>query len=137
GNLNFRSEKFNLFSNFGYQYRRNPGNSFTDTEYLDETGNTEGFVNERRENERFQRGFNASFGIELFLDESLSWTNSVNFRRSNGDNPTDTWYDNYLADRTFESTRYRYNLEDEKDNNVQFSTSLLKKFNEDGHELKI
>jgi outer membrane receptor for ferrienterochelin and colicins len=137
GNLNFRSEKFNLFSNFGYQYRRNPGNSFTDTEYLDEAGNTEGFVNEHRENERFQRGFNASFGIELFLDESLSWTNSFNFRRSNGDNPTDTWYDNYLADGTFESTRYRYNFEDEKDNNVQFSTSLLKKFNEDGHELKI
>src|SRR5205814_1283300 len=46
--LNYRSEKFNLFSNLGYQYRKNPGNSFTNTEYLDDNNATTGFVNERR-----------------------------------------------------------------------------------------
>lgn len=136
--LNFRSEKFNIFSNLGYQYRNNPGNSFTNTEYLDrDTNATTGFINERRENERLQRGFNASFGIELFLNESISWVNSVNFRRNNGDNPTETWYDNYDADGIFEFSRFRYNFEDEKDNNVQFSSSIIKKFNKDGHELKV
>lgn len=136
-NLNFRGDEFNVYSNLGYQYRKNPGNSFTDSEYLNAAGATTGFVNERRENERFTRGFNASFGLEWFLDETITWTNSVNFRRSSGDNPTETWYDNFDANRNYTSTRYRYNLEDEKDNNVNFSSSLLKKFNNDGHELKI
>jgi outer membrane receptor protein involved in Fe transport len=136
--LNFRSEQFNIFSNIGYQYRNNPGNSFTDTEYLDRvTNETTGFIYETRENERLQRGLNASFGIELFLGESVSWVNSFNFRRNNGDNPTETWYDNYNADGSFDFSRFRYNLEDEVDNNVNFSSSLIKKFNKDGHELKI
>lgn len=137
GNFNFRSEKFNLFSNFGYRYRNSPGNFFNDAEYLNEDGTTSSFIVERRKSERRGRDFNASFGIELLLDESLSWTNSVNFRRGNGDNPTRTWYDNYSAYRSYENTRFRYNLEDEKDNNVQFSSNLFKKFNDEGHELRL
>lgn len=136
-NLNFRSDNFNLFTNLGYQYRKSPGNSFTDTEYLNETGATTGFVREQRDNERFQRSFNANFGLEWFLTKSVTWTNSVNFRRSNGDNPTETYFDNFAADGSFSNTRYRYNFEDETDDNVQFSTNLVKKFNEDGHELRI
>lgn len=137
-NLNFRSEQFNIFSNIGYQYRNNPGNSFTNTEYLDsETNATTGYINERRRNERLQRGLNASFGLELFITPTITWTNSVNFRRSNGDNPTETWYDNYDADSRFAFSRYRYNLEDEKDNNVNFSSNLIKKFDEKGHELRV
>ena len=135
--LNFRSENANLFSNFGYQYRKNPGNAFTDTEYLDDNNNSTGFVNERRENDRLQRSFNASFGMEWFLSESLTWTNSVSFRRSAGDNPTETYYDNYFADRTYNNTRFRLNDQEETDNNVRYSTSLIKKFNTDGHELKL
>src|SRR5690606_3642597 len=43
----------------------------------------------------------------------------------------------YYADGSYNKTRNRYNVEDEKDENFGFSTNLLKKFNEDGHELKI
>ena len=136
-NLNYRSENYNMFSNLGYNYRNNPGNSFTNTEYLDETDNATSFVNERRENERLQRSFNATFGLEWFLDETLTWTNSVSLRTGNGDNPTETYYDNFDASRNFMNTRFRYNLEDEKDNNVRYSTNFYKKFNEEGHELKV
>lgn len=136
-NLNYRSENYNMFSNLGYNYRNNPGNSFTNTKYLDENGNATGFVNERRENERLQRSFNATFGLEWFLDETFTWTNSVSLRNSNGDNPTETYYDNFDASRNFMNTRFRYNLEDEKDTNVRYSTNFYKKFNEEGHELKV
>ena len=51
-NLNLRSTNFNLFSNFGYNYRKNPGNSFTNSRYLDaDTNETSSFTNESRENE--------------------------------------------------------------------------------------
>ncbi len=137
-NLNLRSTNFNLFSNFGYNYRKNPGNSFTNSRYLDaDTNETSSFTNESRENERLRKGYNASFGMEWFLDKTLTWTNSVNFRRNTGGNITDTYYENFLADGSFRNKTWRYNDQDSEDNNVQFSSSLIKKFNEDGHELKV
>ncbi len=137
-NLNYRSENFNIFSNIGYSYRNNPGNSFTNSEYLDkETNETTSYTNERRTNDRLRKGFNASLGLEWFLDKTLTWTNSLSIRRNVGDNPSKTFYDNYDADRNFVNTRFRYSAEDSKESNLNYSTSLTKKFNEDGHELKI
>ncbi len=137
-NLNLRSTNFNLFSNLGYNYRKNPGRSFTDSRYRDRiTDETTSFTDERRENERLRKGFNASFGMEWFLDKTLTWTNSVNFRKTGGGNTTDTYYTNYDANRSFINKVWRYNGQDSDDDNVQYSTSLFKKFNEDGHELKL
>lgn len=136
-NLNFRGEKFNVFSNLNYSYRDNPGNAMTDSEYLDENGNTTGFINERRTNNRLRRSYNGTFGMEWFLNESTTWTNSVAVRKSNGTNPTETYFDNFTPNGDFEFTRFRYNLEDEKDDNVRYSTNLTKKFNDEGHELRI
>ncbi|AWH86493.1 TonB-dependent receptor [Flavobacterium album] len=136
-NLNYRSNTYNVFSSLGYNYRNSPGNSKTNTEYLDDNNNTTNFVNERRNNDRLQRAFNGSFGIEWFLDKTLTWTNSISGRRSSGDNPTDTYYHNFDADHVFQNTRYRYNLENDKDTNFRYSTNLVKKFDDKGHELKI
>ena len=44
------------------------------------TGATTSFVNERRTNERLNKGFNANFGIDLFLNKSTNWTHSLNFQ---------------------------------------------------------
>ncbi|WP_116787777.1 TonB-dependent receptor domain-containing protein [Flavobacterium psychrotrophum] len=136
-NLNYRGDNFNLFSNIGYNYRNNPGNSFTNSRYLDEDNNTTSYTNERRTNERLRKGFNASLGLEWFIDSTFTWTNSVSVRRNIGDNPSKTYYDNYFADGTFNNTRFRYNAEDSEESNVNYATSFLKKFNKDGHELKI
>lgn len=136
-NLNFRGDNFNMFSNLNYSYRDSPGNALTNSEYFDEDGNTTSFINERRESARMNKGYNASFGLEWFLDETLTWTNSVSLRSSDGENPTDTYFDNFNPDGSFAFTRNRYNLEDEQDDNVRYTTNFLKKFNEDGHELRV
>lgn len=136
-NLNFRSENFNMFSNIGYNYRENPGNSKTNTEYLNEDNTTKGYTDEKRNNERLRKGYNASFGLEYFLSPATTWTNSVNFRRNNGGNVTDTYYTNYDAAHVYTDTRYRQSNEDSDDNNVNFSSSLIHKFNDKGHELKV
>ncbi len=135
-NLNYRAEKFNVFSNLGYSYRSSLGNSFTNSEYFDENGNTTRFVNEQRDSERKRHSFNGTLGFEWLIDSTLTWTNSVSMRKSDGENPTDTYYDNFFADGSFNNTRYRYNIEDEKDDNFQFSTNLIKKFDNDGHQLQ-
>ncbi|MGQ2984533.1 TonB-dependent receptor domain-containing protein [Flavobacterium sp.] len=136
-NLNYRSENYNVFSNLGYNYRNNPGNSLNNSQYLDDDDNPTRYVNERRENDRLQRAFNASFGFEWFIDSTLTWTNSISGRRSSGSNPTETYFDNFDAGRNFLNTRFRYNYEDEKDTNFRYSTNLIKKFDKEGHELKI
>lgn len=136
-NVNYRQNKFNIFSNVGYNYRTSPGNSFTDAQYFNPDGSTREFINESRENDRKQNSFNGTLGFEWFINPTLTWTNSINARKSNGDNPTDTWYDHYFADGSFNKTRNRYNVEDEKDENFGISTNLIKKFNDKGHELKI
>lgn len=134
--LNYRSDNYNLFSNIGYNYRKNKGRSFTDTDYLNEDNTVDRTINEHRTNERLQKALNGGFGMEWFLDPTLTWTNSVGFRTSKGNNPTDTYYDNYFTDGTPSFIRYRLNVEDDKDTNIRFGTNLVKKFNNDGHELR-
>lgn len=137
-NLNYRSDNYNLFSNLNYNYRKNPGNSFTNSEYLDsETNETTSYTNERRTNDRLRKGFNASVGAEWFLNESTTWTNSVSFRRNDGGNTTNTFYDNFDANRTLTNSRLRFSDQVDDESNLNLGTNLVKKFNEDGHELRI
>src|SRR5690606_20212599 len=75
GNLNYKTENFNLFTNIGYNYRTNPGLSTTQTRYLDADDNTLSYVDERRESDRLSKSFNTNFGMEWYLDKSITWTN--------------------------------------------------------------
>jgi hypothetical protein len=52
-----------------------------ETEYLNSDNTTKGYVIEPRKNKRLGNGYNGNFGIELFLDKSTSWTNTINYRK--------------------------------------------------------
>jgi outer membrane receptor protein involved in Fe transport len=136
-NLNYRSDNFNLFSNFGYNYRNSPGNSLNDAEYFNSDGTTSSFVNERRTNNRLNEGFNSNFGIDLFLNESSTWSNALTFSKSRGKNPDDVYFYNY--DNTFTPTFIRNRFNDQKSNdfNFEYSTNFTKKFKKDDHKLTV
>jgi outer membrane receptor for ferrienterochelin and colicins len=95
--INKKSDTYNLFSNFGYNYRNNPGNSLTDAEYFNPDGTTSQFINERRTNDRLREGYNMNFGIDLNLTESLTWTNALTFRENRGHNPNNVFFYNFDA----------------------------------------
>ncbi|CAM3622910.1 putative TonB-dependent receptor [Flavobacterium saliperosum S13] len=138
GNINLRSEQFNLFTTSGYTNSKSPGNSMTDTEYLDRnTGATTGYINERRNNERAREGFNSNFGFEWFLDKSISWTNTLSVRKNNGTNPDNVLYYNFDENNTPTFVRNRFNDQDNKEINLEYSTNFTKKFKKDGHKLTI
>ena len=136
-NLNFRSDNFNLFSNFGYNYRNSPGNSLNDAEYFNADRTTSSFVNERRNNNRFSEGFNSNFGIDLFVNKSTTWSNALTFSKSRGKNPDDVFFYNY--DNTFTPTFIRNRFNDQKSNdlNFEYSTNFTKNFKKDDHKLTI
>ena len=136
-NLNFRSDNFNLFSNFGYNYRNSPGNSLNDAEYLNSDGTTSSFVNERRKNNRLSEGFNSNFGIDLFLDKKTTWSNALTFSKSRGKNPDNVFFYNF--DDTFTPTFVRNRFNDQKNNdfNFEYSTNFTKNFEKEDHKLTI
>ena len=136
-NLNYRSDNFNLFSNFGYNYRNSPGNSLTDAQYFNDDGTTSGFINERRTNERLNEGYNANFGIDLFLNKSTTWSNALTFREGRSKNPDDVYFYNY--DNTFTPTFVRNRFNDERGNDFSFeyATNFTKNFKKEDHKLTI
>ena len=136
-NLNKKTNDFNLFSNIGYNYRNNPGNTQVDSEYFNADGSTSQFINERRTNDRLSKGFNVNFGADLNLTESSTWTNAVTFRKNKGENPDDVYFYNY--DATFNPNFVRNRLNDQISDefSIEYSTNYTKKFKKEDHKLTV
>jgi len=137
GTLNYKTKEFNLFTTQGYSDRNNPGNAIVNSRYLNDDNSTRDFMNENRTNERLSKAYNGSFGMDWFLDKSLTWTNIVNFRRSVGDNTDNVFQNYYDQDFVYDYTRNRINREDSKSNNVEYTTNFTKNFKKEGHKLTI
>ncbi|WP_130735641.1 TonB-dependent receptor domain-containing protein [Flavobacterium sp. J27] len=136
--LNFRSEKFNLFSNIGYNYRTSLGNSLTDAHYLSPNANPNSiFIDERRTNERLNKGYNSNFGIELFIDKTTTWTNSLTIQNSRGENPDNVFFYNYDVNRNSTFTQNRFNDQRSKDFTFEYATNFTKNFKKEDHKLTI
>ena len=131
-NLNFKSELFNFFTNIGLTNSLSPGNFLTNTNYFDSNRNIERTINETRDNERVRKGHNYNFGIDLSLDKSTNWTNTLNFRTSEGSNPEEVKLRNNLATGNF--VRNRDNNQFNFSKNVEFTSNFIKKFKKDGHK---
>ncbi|WP_179315444.1 TonB-dependent receptor domain-containing protein [Winogradskyella undariae] len=140
--LNYRKEKYNLFSNFGWRYSDAPRTTFTDVDYFD-TLDDDGSVDEpefRRIREdkkvdRLGRNYNANIGMEYFLDESSSLTGSFFYNFGNDSdvstNISERFNNNIIVERTL-----RVEKEKEKDNGYQVALNYAKKFGEDSdHKL--
>jgi outer membrane receptor protein involved in Fe transport len=137
GNLNYKTGEFNLFTTQGYNYRNNPGNSLLETNYLNVGASSPNFINETRDNDRINKGYNGNFGAEWFLDKNTTWTNTVNYRKISGDNQDNVFFDRQYANSSLNNKQTRINFEDGKSENIEFSSNLLKKFKKDGHKLTI
>ena len=134
-NLNFKEKSANFFTTIGYNDRSNPGNTKIDQIIFDENGDLDSYVNERRENDRFGKGLNMNFGMELMLDKSTSWTNSLNFRDNKGGNIENVLYYNYDINHNYVNTRKRYNDLNSTNSNVEYASNFIKNFTKDGHKL--
>lgn len=146
GNINLRTEKFNIFNTTGYYYRKMPGEAHFDNNYFsrtvyDPSGNpitidpTFDNIVEEREYERKRKGFNTNLGIEYFLTESSSLTASAFYRA--GDNGTNTTNDvfNYKNNSLVERN-LRSEDGNSDNNNLQFALNYENKFDENGfHKL--
>ncbi|WP_178988882.1 TonB-dependent receptor domain-containing protein [Winogradskyella schleiferi] len=142
-NLNYRTEKFNLFSNFGWRYYDAPRNSYSDVTYFDTFDDGETVVQEYRriiedqEVERLNRNYNGNIGMEYFLNESSSITGSLFYRfGSDADislNNSERFNNNAIVEETL-----RREKETEEDNSYQIAINYMKRFGDDSdHKLTV
>jgi outer membrane receptor protein involved in Fe transport len=137
GNINYKSEKFNVFTTTGYNYRTNPGYFKFNTEYLNADGSTRNYINEFRSNERLSKGYNSNFGIDLYIDKTTTWSNAVNLRKNNGSNPETISYDNFDENNVYTNTNYRFSDQLNEGVNTEYTTNFTKKFKRDGHKFTV
>jgi hypothetical protein len=136
GNVNMKSELANFFTTIGYNKRNGPGNVLINQQNFDNNNNLVSYIEERRTNQRLSEGFNSIVGMELFLDKTSSWTNSISIRKNNGGNPENVFYNEYLPSGDYFKSG-RFNDIKRTTKNVEFNTNYIKNFNKQGHKLNI
>ncbi|WP_310993239.1 outer membrane beta-barrel protein [Aequorivita marina] len=145
GNINLRTDKFNIFNTTGISYRKVPGNAFFNNNYfernyIDEDGNPATYtpefdrVTEDRSYDRLRKNFNTNLGIEYYLTESSSITASGFLRLGDDEDVTTNITDNFKDNNLIENTK-RVETEFEEDTNYQFALNYENKFNDSGHKL--
>ena len=135
-NLNWRTEKLNIFSTVSYNDSKSLGGGVFNSEYFNGDAPST-FTNEDRDYERQRERFFINLGAEYFFDDKTSFTVSGFLRNSNnGSNNTTIIEDRSATDIVLNSFG-RYQDETEEDKSAQFTANFTKKFNDKGHELII
>ncbi|WDF62277.1 TonB-dependent receptor domain-containing protein [Flavobacterium sp. KACC 22763] len=134
-NLNYKTEKLNYFTTAGYNYRTTEGAGKTNSEYFDQNEVTKSYLDENRDTKRVRNGFNERAGVEWTLTPSTFWTNAINYQKNTGDDRDLINYYNYDAAHNYTGTSYRLNDADTGSENFEYTSNLIKNFNDKGHKL--
>lgn len=134
GNINLRTQRFNIFNTTGYRYRERPGNAYFENRYFSQNRENP-LVQEDRDYDRVGRSFNSNLGMEYFLNERSSITASGFIRIGNDDDVTTNITNEFDRNNQLAVTTTRVELEGEEDNNYQLALNYRNKFNDQGHEL--
>jgi outer membrane receptor protein involved in Fe transport len=136
-NVNYKTEKLNYFSTLGYNHRTNEGGGKTNSQYFNDDGSIKNFLDEDRETKRTRDGFNGRAGVEWTVAPNTYWTNAINYQKDNGDNTDLINYNNFDAAHNFTGSTYRLGTGDSGDENIEYTSNLIKNFNDKGHKLTI
>jgi len=142
GNVNYRTGDINIFNTSGYRYSNSPGNSlsfdrFFNKEFDENTGdliidNPDTFKDEYRETERIRKGFNTNFGVEWYVNESASFTNSIVYRDSDNESTTFNKIFFFDENKVLEDESSRLDPEKENNKTIQYTSNFTKNFKNSG-----
>ena len=138
--LNYRTEKFNLFSNLGFRYFDAPRTSDSDTYYFDfldgdgilQTPQYRRII-EDQDVTRLNRNYNGNIGMEYFLSDKTSLTGSFFYRYGEDADLSTNISERYNSGLVEQTTRYE--RQNEEDNSYQFALNYITKFDDNGHQL--
>lgn len=134
GNINLRTDHFNIFNSMGYRYRNRPGNAFYENTYLSPNIDNP-VVTEERDYDRLSKRFHANLGIEYFINDRSSVTASGFLRIGDDDDDITNITNEFDMMNLLAISRVRNENEKEDDDNLQLSLNYVNNFNSDGHKL--
>jgi outer membrane receptor protein involved in Fe transport len=131
--LNFRKDKFNFFTSYGFAYRSGPGrgNSYQ----IFNTEDTTFSYRQQNDRTRTDRSHNLRAGIDYFFNDRNILTGSVIVRRSRGLNTTSNLYTDYNSNDTEIRRVIRKEREEEPELNSEIAMSYRREYDKKGHLL--
>lgn len=139
-NLNYRTKKWNFFTNTGYNYRTSPGNAssstqnlFPERDIISDTLNV--FINEQRNFDRLGRSYFTSLGAEYFINDNSSIVGNIVYRLGNDDDVTTNDIQRFNLNNELNEATFRQEQEGEDENDIQFSLDYQNDLDENGQKL--
>jgi outer membrane receptor protein involved in Fe transport len=124
--INYRSQKMNLFSSFGTNYRRNPGKGSSSQQF---TGTDTSFIYNQT-NRRTRRDFSVNFmtGIDYYMNAYTTLTGSFLIDGGREKNFSTILYEDFDGAGQLSSSILRTDNEKAKEKDTEVSLSFRKKF---------
>jgi hypothetical protein len=135
-NANWRTKKWNLFTNTGFRYNATPGNAFSESDFLSPTARN-AKVNEKRRFGRLSRSLFTSFGAEYFLNENSSIIGNIIFNGGNDDDVNTNTIDRFSSNGSLNEATFRTENEAEDEDRVQYTLDYINNFDGKGKKLTV
>ena len=131
--LNMRRKKLNLFSNFGINYRKGPGQGSFYQEAINNVGELEIYESDRS-HERGGVSGNFQLGSDWFVDKQNTISASLLYKHALEDNTATINYRDLNQDFDILERSSRLNEEEEVENNFEIALSHVKTFEQKDHK---
>tara|TARA_B110000046_G_scaffold88676_2_gene96809 strand:+ start:46676 stop:49198 length:2523 start_codon:yes stop_codon:yes gene_type:complete len=129
-NLNYRTEKWNLFTSYGLSYRDSPGGGSGYQEFK-RNDSTISILKTENVRQRQSFGQNMRLGTDIFLNDYNTITISVLFNISDQENTAVLEYRDLNPQKELLQQSIREDIEDETGQNVEASFNYTKTFKEE------
>ena len=135
-NANWRTKKWNLFTNTGFRYNETPGNAFSDSKFLSASARNANVI-ESRNFGRLGRSLFTSFGAEYYLTDKSSIIGNVVFNSGNDDDTNTNTIDRFDSNGTINEATFRTESEGEDEERIQYTLDYVNNFDDSGKKLTI
>lgn len=136
-NLNYKKEKFNLFSNLGYRYMKFDGSGFLNRTNFNATNNPISFSNRTTQSTRSRSTFNIYFGSDYYINDKNTITLSYYHRNNLSKNSVSYEFDflNSAQQTDNKLSTEEFYREPQKANQIEFN--YVKTFDKKGQKFTL
>ena len=135
-NANWRTEKWNFFTNTGFRYNATPGNAFSDSNFLSASAQN-ARVLESRKFGRLSRSLFTSIGAEYYLTPNASVIGNIVFNSGNDDDVNTNDIKRFNSEGALNEGTFRTESEGENEKRIQYTIDYVNNFDKSGRKLSI
>ncbi|WP_299665726.1 outer membrane beta-barrel protein [uncultured Polaribacter sp.] len=136
-NANWRTKKWNLFTNTGFRYNETPGNAFSDSQYFETDTQDARRVIESRNFGRLGRSLFTSFGAEYYLTKNSSIIGNIVFNSGNDDDVNTNNISRFDENADIIEKTQRIESESEDEKRIQYTVDYVNNFDGNGRKLSV